>query len=58
MGSPTKLQQRGIQAAFSSETTQAECSPLNRLHSAGQRNQYYTVKQVIFTAHSMLQLLL
>ena len=45
-------------AVFSSDTTQAECSPLNGLHSAVQQNQYYTVKQVIFTAQSVLQLLL
>lgn len=44
--------------AFSSDTTQAECSPLNGLHSAVQQNRYYIVKDVIFTAHSMLQLLL
>lgn len=50
--------ERECPAVFSSDTTQAECSPLNGLHSTVQQNHYYTVKQVIFTARSMLQLLL
>jgi len=45
-------------AAFSSDATQAQCSPRSGLHSAVQQNQYYALKHVLFTAHSMLQLFL
>lgn len=44
-------------AVFSSDMTQAACSLLNGPHSAVWQSQYYIVKHVIFTVHSILQLL-